>query len=173
MQKRKNKVNNPFFWLIVITVLPMLIGWLLYHYHDHFQFKSLNHGVLVNPPVAFHYGTENKWQIVYLSNGCCDKQCDDKLFTLHQLRKALGKNQERVGLSLAVSPACHLTETHDFQKIILTEQQYKTLQDQHISPNQIYLVDPLGNLFMSYRLTTDPMNILKDMKKVLEVSQIG
>ena len=39
--------------------------------------------------------------------------------------------------------------------------------------HKIYLIDPIGNLFMYYPDDTNPMNVLKDLKRVLEVSQIG
>ena len=47
------------------------------------------------------------------------------------------------------------------------------IQKDFVMQHKIYLVDPLGNLFMYYADTTDPMNVLKDLKRVLEVSQIG
>jgi cytochrome oxidase Cu insertion factor (SCO1/SenC/PrrC family) len=103
------------------------------------------------------------------------------MFTLHQLRIALGKDRNRVNLALIVDQQCQIKDIHDFSKYVLTEQQYTLLQSNlsqagdknFVANDKIYLIDPLGNLFMYYTNTTNPMNILKDLKKVLEVSQIG
>tara|TARA_A100001015_G_scaffold26700_1_gene29873 strand:+ start:1275 stop:1790 length:516 start_codon:yes stop_codon:yes gene_type:complete len=37
----------------------------------------------------------------------------------------------------------------------------------------IYIIDPLGNLVFRYAITTDPELVLKDLKRLLKVSQIG
>ncbi len=37
----------------------------------------------------------------------------------------------------------------------------------------IYLIDPLGNLMMSYAPGAKPKGMLEDMKRLLRLSQIG
>jgi hypothetical protein len=37
----------------------------------------------------------------------------------------------------------------------------------------LYVVDPLGNLMMSYDARQDPRGLLEDLKKLLRLSQIG
>ena len=46
-------------------------------------------------------------------------------------------------------------------------------EDKQLLKSKIYLVDPLGNGFMYYSATVNPLDILKDLKQVLKVSQIG
>jgi hypothetical protein len=38
---------------------------------------------------------------------------------------------------------------------------------------RIYLIDPLGNLMMSYAPGAKPKGLLEDMKRLLRLSQIG
>jgi hypothetical protein len=38
---------------------------------------------------------------------------------------------------------------------------------------RIYLIDPLGNLMMSYAPDAKPKGMLEDMKRLLRLSQIG
>ena len=40
-------------------------------------------------------------------------------------------------------------------------------------PDRIYVVDPLGNLMMSYPAGADPNGIRKDLARLLRVSRIG
>lgn len=185
MQTSHKKFNKPLFLLVILFVLPVVAGWFLYHYHEYFQFKTLNHGSLVNPPIptqqlGLYDEKQTKWQIVYMPKGCCDAQCEKMTFTLHQLRIALNKESKRVNLTLVLSTTCPAKQTHDFQKIDFTEQQYIQFKnafssiDNHFSVrDKIYLIDPMGNLFMQYSTLSNPMDILKDLKRVLEVSQIG
>lgn len=182
---KTQKVHFKLTLLVMIALFPALCGWFLYHYRDHFQFKTLNRGTLMSPAVQINdfqakNGTQKLWQIVYAPNGCCDSQCQKTMFTLHQLRLVLGKDSKRVGLTLVTNKTCAKTDAHDFNHIEFNQQQYTTLQNSLTqqnrttsADNKIYLVDPIGNLFMYYPGTVDAMNILKDLQRVLEVSQIG
>jgi hypothetical protein len=38
---------------------------------------------------------------------------------------------------------------------------------------RIFIVDPLGNLMMSYSRAIEPKGLLQDMKKLLKLSHIG
>lgn len=148
--------------VLVIFVFPVVTGSLLYHFHHLFKFKTLNHGVLLSTPVdvKFLYAdTQKKWRIIYVDDGVCNEQCKKLDFLLHQVQKALGKNQNRV-------------EVLQLNRNLPSVNRLQGLLAQPVG-NKIYLVDPLGNLFMYYLATDDPVNVLKDLKKVLEVSQIG
>lgn len=184
---QSNKKNYfKLFLIMLIFVLPLIVSDYLYMHHRNFQFKTTNHGVLVSPVVPVKELTpaanvKGKWQIVFMTNGCCDAQCDKTMFTLHQLRKALGNNSERVNLVLITDTTCVIKDTHDFAKLNFTSQQYTNLETaisnngdkNFLVKNKIYLVDPQGNLLMYYPGDVDQMNILKDIKHLLEVSQIG
>jgi hypothetical protein len=39
--------------------------------------------------------------------------------------------------------------------------------------DHIYVIDPLGNLMMSFPRDPDPSKILKDLQRLLRLSQIG
>jgi hypothetical protein len=39
--------------------------------------------------------------------------------------------------------------------------------------DRVYLVDPLGNLMMSYALDARPKGMLEDLKKLLRLSHVG
>ena len=147
------KGKTQFILLFLIFFLPMVLSWYLYHYHERFQFKTTNHGTLITPPIDAQFlvkSGEKKWKIIYVEEGICDAQCHQSKNDMLQVQKALGKDRDRVSV-LFISRQSH--------EILLK--------------NTIYLVDPIGNLFMSYPNAADPMNVLKDMKHLLEVSQIG
>jgi len=127
MQTKNKSTSRQLYLLFIISILPVLMGTFLYYFRDHFQFKTLNHGTLVNPPIHMQelgLAEEKKWRIVYLPTVCCDKQCDDTMYTLHQLRKLFNKDSKRVSLVLAANQTCTIHETHDFLKLLFTNQQY-------------------------------------------------
>ena len=45
--------------------------------------------------------------------------------------------------------------------------------DLPIEAQRLYIIDPLGNLMMSYPPDINPRGIMKDLKKLLKFSRIG
>jgi cytochrome oxidase Cu insertion factor (SCO1/SenC/PrrC family) len=160
------KNNKIFVFILSIFIFPLIASWILFHYHTHFHLKTTNHGTLIQTPVdiTFLETVPKKWHILYVTDKTCATDCQEINHQLQQVQKALGKNQDRV-ITLSISP-----KNAGIQKLqILLSQQNPSFVVSH----KIYLADPLGNLFMYYPDTTDPMNILKDLQHLLEVSQIG
>lgn len=144
-----------FISIIFVFLLPMIAGDLLYYFHDHFKLKQKNHGILLNPPLHATLGHHKQWQMILVYTDQCDKQCEKIFFNLQQVKKLLGEKSERVNVA-----------RFNFK-------QGEKVLGGNIDSNQIYLVDPLNNVFMSYLSSANPLDILKDLKTVLEVSSIG
>jgi hypothetical protein len=154
----------------------MLLSWFMYQYPDYFNFHTTNHGKLMQPMVHdanLLDAAHPSWQIVYAPQNCMAQSAEHKMFFLHQLRRALGKDADRVSLSLLTEQVCPLTDSHDFRKISLNAAEIRAALEDHQLESKIYLVDPQGNMFMYYSDSVSPMRILKDLKRVLEVSQFG
>ncbi|OAI49523.1 hypothetical protein AYO45_07015, partial [Gammaproteobacteria bacterium SCGC AG-212-F23] len=151
------KKTLPTVALTLIFILPLLLSTIIYFYRDHFHFNHMNHGALVNPLVPV-VGLENakKWRVIYLTGNDCDANCMQKSFELQQIPKVIGKNYDRVRVMVMKENYFHSANN------IFTFHQ-----------KQIYLVDPLNNLFMVYPEKTKPMDVLADIKRVLEVSHLG
>lgn len=188
-------------WLLVLItalfLLPLIgAGLLIGHWRPT---GSVHHGQLLEPArplpplrmttlagkpltlAALH----GHWQLVYLNDsGVCDGSCRDRLYYLHQIRVALGKDRPRVQtlLLLSWSPGPELRHWLDRSRIVNRE----ALADASIravftgafpaSPATqpaVYLIDPLGNLVLRYGPEVDPKGILKDLERLLKYSQIG
>lgn len=157
----KQKNYKPFLFLLLIFIVPILASGILFQFHQYAGLKTKNHGILINPPVMISgelLDNSRKWQIVYVTGASCDQNCENILQTLHQVKKALGKNTDRVVVKKTAEFSIKLEQLTQ-NNIALT--------------NKIYLIDPANNVFMYYPDTNNPMDILKDLKHVLEVSQIG
>ncbi len=166
-QKRKPQL----FLLMMVFVIPVLCSYFFYYYYEYFQFKTTNRGILVNPPIEAQYlysttkeGKQKKWRIIHAEDGACDDACQKINYQLSQVQKALGKESQRVDV-------ISMNKNVQLERLMSAFVQHG--EKEFAVKNKIYLVDPLGNLFMYYPNMTDPMNILKDLKKVLKVSQIG
>jgi hypothetical protein len=126
---------------------------------------------LLNPPltISFLNHDNGPWQVIYKPGHCSDKNTSPILKNLENVRQIQGENQRRVGLTLLLDEPCDVS-VHSFRQLTLSKQQRTSLQ---LQADQIYLVDPLNNVFMSYADNVNPMDIFKDLKRVLNASQIG
>jgi hypothetical protein len=161
--------------LVLIFVVPMVVSWVMYNYPDYFSFHTVNHGKLMDPMVtdASLVDAAHTWQIVYAPADCKSVEAEKKMFLLHQLRTALGKDADRVSLSLLTENDCTSADVHEFRRLVGNTAAIRAALEDHQVENKIYLVDPQGNVFIYYAENSEPLRILKDLKRVLEVSQIG
>lgn len=160
-----------------------------------------NKGELINPAVPLPEvalqrpdGTvlqadwlRGKWTIAYLGAGDCDEQCRKALYLSRQSRIALNKDMERVQRAfIATGPCCDqrfiATEHPDLIVALLDDEpDARTLLAAipalgGVPPAQarrLYLIDPLGNLVLSYPAAAPDKALLSDLKKLLRLSHIG
>jgi cytochrome oxidase Cu insertion factor (SCO1/SenC/PrrC family) len=127
-----------------------------------------------------------KWSMVYVGDGLCDDRCRKALYLTRQSRIALNKDMDRVQRVFLVTGRCcdrgFLAQEHpdlivarvdDDASAALLEP-FPTYGGVPLADaGRVYLVDPLGNLLMSYAPTAPDKALLTDMKKLLRLSHIG
>lgn len=164
---------------------------------------STNHGDLVTParplpdvtlPLAQGGAADpkllhGKWTLIYIGSGQCDARCREALTLIRQSRLALGDEMSRVQrVFLSTGECCdrpYLEQEHaglitlkahgDSASGLLREfsEAVGAPSGQIGQAGRIYIVDPLGNLMMSYAPTAAPRGLLEDLKKLLKLSHIG
>ncbi len=186
--------------IITVFFLPQIIAALLYFggWRPH---KFVNHGQLIRPvrPIAEvslqtldgkmlrFSALRGKWLMVYFGPAKCGSTCKQDLYKMRQVRLAEGDNADRVRRMFVV------TNDQDINDLRMILQEYPGM---HVitgpaaavaflagqftlngifpqSSNRIYVVDPLGNLMMSYPSDADPEGMRKDLARLLQVSQVG
>ena len=125
---------------------------------------------------------KDKWSMVYVS-GKCAEACKEKLHIMRQLHASLYKEiprMQRVWLTTTVDVT---TQKNDYPDMLILNQpteavvslaeQFKIADEQVLSADRLYLVDPLGHLMMSYRADTPAKNIRKDITHLMKYSWAG
>jgi len=198
-QRRRSRASL----LIVLALFaaPVLIAWLLFYVFPEWMPSSAsNHGDLVEParPLpAFNLDTvlgdavdqtylRGKWNYVYLHEGECDSVCVERLYKVRQLRLAHGKDIDRMQRlmlwradAVSTDARAELQSHFPGQVIALVPENselvsaFSTDAADPLLAGRIYLVDPLGNLMMSYQPDAEPRGIIKDMHRLLKYSGLG
>jgi SCO1/SenC len=185
----------------LLFLLPVVAATVLYVSGWRPEGKSLQHGELVQParPVGdaeltgadgapYRLNTlRGKWAFVYFSPLPCTQACRNSLYKMQQVRLAQGRDAPRVErvMIVAAAGAGALRElAQQYPGLVAVSGMRATLQTlarEFVSgqgtaldvPGRVYLIDPIGNLVLSYAPDADPSGMRKDLARLLRLSQVG
>jgi hypothetical protein len=127
---------------------------------------------------------KHKWTFLYVLTGPCAEHCRSRLYDTRQVRLALDRDMDRVQRVFIADPECCDAQfVHEQHPDLITIRAgaaaaplLALLPGQGSSDAQaprVYLIDPLGNLMMSYPADSKAKGMLEDMKRLLRLSSIG
>ncbi len=162
-----------------VCVAPVLAGWILYLFHWT-PGATGNYGELIAPRTLSGPPLEalrGKWLLVSFDAAACDAYCERKLYFMRQVRKAQGKEFERVERVWVVTdgqaPRPELLAAIEGTRVFPLKNPAFTADFPGTAVRHIYLVDPLGNLMLSFPQDPDPSKMVKDLQRLLKYSRIG
>lgn len=187
--KAIRKSRRTIILLLVAMCTPFIASYLLYFWEV--RPASINYGELL--PVKPVAGTglnllddtifrirqlRGKWVLLSVDSGKCDEQCRKKLYYMRQVRLVQNKEMNRIERLWLIdddeAPDPQIFKEYKdswFVKAknseILGAIPAKVSQHDHI-----YLIDPMGNLMMRFPKDPDPAKMVKDLKRLLQVSQM-
>jgi cytochrome oxidase Cu insertion factor (SCO1/SenC/PrrC family) len=199
---RRRRGRRQLLILAAIFFVPLAVAfWLYYGGSGWRPVGGTNKGDLIDPavplpsvPLTKADGTRTptdflrgSWTVAYLGDGACDERCRKALYLSRQTRIALNKDIDRVQrVFLATGgrvDAAFLAAEHPDLTVVLlgADPDSQALLAQipalgGVAPataGRLYLVDPLGNLMLSYSATSPDKALLTDVKKLLRLSHIG
>jgi hypothetical protein len=135
-------------------------------------------GELAGPePTLFR----SKWTLAYVGDGSCDASCRGTLYVMRQTRLALGTEMTRLERVFLVTANCcakdYLAREHAGITVLdASGAMGARLLDRFPAGDRahtLFIIDPMGNLMMRYDVRRDPRGLLVDLRRLLELSQIG
>lgn len=187
--------------LAALFLLPLALAFYTYYGGGWRPAGHVNHGLLVRPPRPLPEpalprvppaapGTaagapgetfRGAWTLLYVGDGTCAEDCRRALLVMRQTRLALNTDMTRVARMFLVTGACGAAQARaagDPGLIVLDASGPAAAALLGKFPaagrtHSLFVVDPLGNLMMSYDARTDPHGLLEDLRKLLRLSHIG
>ena len=192
----RNRKRLTLIALMALFLSPVLAAWLWTP--DTFR----NRGELIDPPqplvnvpMISPDGSDvdltnlfGRWTYVFFVEAGCDESCKQLADAVERVRLSQGKNEKRVRLMVITLSPNALPSLEEIRlsmpkTIVLgvNETEKEQLLRQFIpggggsaAPSGgIFLIDPMGNLMMSYPATADPTDLRKDISRLLRASRIG
>jgi len=196
-QKGFRKILNPFFAMLLIFGLPYAFAWYFIYSGDSVDFEAPNNnGLLVSPVIPLgefsftksdgtgfkHTDLAGNWTLFTVTSGC-ERACQETLFTIRQIRSAMGVNRKVIKPIVLLQTPEALSElpvdlTKEFPQLSIVNLQgnsHKTIIEpfSHVTSeieNSIFMVDPFGNLMMVYPAGSDQRGMMDDLKRLLKVN---
>jgi hypothetical protein len=176
--------------LAALYVLPLALAFILYYGSGWRPAGHVNRGTLIEPPrplpalsssPAGGEAFRGTWTLVAIGDGACDGDCVRALLVMRQVRLALNRDMTRVArLYIATGHCCEgaLSAPGDAGTQVVDASVPAVAQALAQFPaagreHAVFVVDPLGNLMMSYDARTDPRGLLIDLQQLLRLSHIG
>ena len=155
--------------------------------------RSRAHGTLITPTrplpeVVLHDAggrpepglfVQKRWSLVYVDAGPCEEGCRDALAAMrvvHALLNADASRVQRVLLYSGAAPDLAALEPGDLHALSLDGEAGARVLAAFPAPaaGRIYIVDPHGNLVMSYPGDSGArQGLLEDLRRLLVYSHIG
>ena len=203
MGNEQNKGRKQLILVIGFFVAPIIIAIIMYNLvPEGGPTNTKNHGDLVVPArplidvtLQYESGKEYKfsdmqktWLMIYIGDAGCDKTCADVLYKMRQSRLAQRGEHLRIKRlyistsGKAKASLLNVLKDHPGLDVVHGNssainnilKQYKLENKEGAkSAQRLYLVDPFGNLMMSYEKGFDAKGLIKDMTLLLKVSRIG
>ena len=196
MNAASQRGRQQFLLLAALFFAPLIAAVLLYFVLPDLQPDTrTNYGELITParplpdaPLLDADGAEaanevlrGRWSFIFVGGIDCDDACAEKLYQIRQIRTLLNEKRQRVqrvylapDVAALAAARQRLAEQHpDLRYFADTPRaDYRRFFGSE-DARALYLVDPLGNWLMRYPGDADSKGILKDIKKLLRVAQIG
>lgn len=167
--------KKPLFIILGLFIAPILVAKLVL-VNDWYQGAKTNTGTLITPPLTLA-SPPQAWLLLYNPNQECGAVCQESLWQVQQVHTLLASAGSRVQRYLTTTPTL-ASESIDLK--VLTKSQLNLEKQQQLTLDTLYLVDPLGNIFMQYQFPVNKAaalkvsaGLLKDVKRLLKISKIG
>ncbi|GMR08448.1 MAG: hypothetical protein BMS9Abin26_1453 [Gammaproteobacteria bacterium] len=200
--KQKNRGRQTLILLVAVFSLPVVLAILFYSVDGLKPERTTNAGELITParPLVLEgfvdaqarpfslQNIQHKWTLVYIGDSSCDSICQEKIYLMRQIRWSQGKEMQRIQRLFIVTDKSGMTDTRAIIEkypgmFVATAD--KPVMDKFVAqfeingisatttPGRIFIIDPIGNLMMSYGADAPPKGIVSDLIKLLKFSRAG
>lgn len=198
MNEQQKKNQRLILIIAAMSILPLAMAW-VFKLNPQWLSTPGNRGQLISPPVltersewsgfdAFSRDNmqelEGRWVMIHvIPDAQCADECRKALHKTKQLWLMMNKDLTRIRRAVVlladVDADAAAAWWQDDDRLLRVKpeqtlrQKIQALGNGKLSSGMLLLMDPLGNVMMQYQPGFDPYDVRSDLKKLLQVSQIG
>lgn len=166
-------------FITLLFVVPIVMAMFMYFSDTAIPVGSAAKGRLIAPPKVLPQETFLRiWSLVVLTDDECDTTCLTALENIRQIRLSLGAKMTRVQtVFIPASETAIRPDLADEHPVLIVVDPGNSKEIRNIvgayKNGEVFLVDPLGNLMMSYPAGSGMGDIRTDVTHLLKLSGIG
>ena len=178
-------------FILLLCAVPVVVAYIAFYFWQPQQ-GTMNYGELLPPRLLPDAALQTvdggkfrmsdlrgKWVLLQADSAACDQNCRQKLYYLRQLRLTQGKDMERIERVWIIddngTPRQELMKEYSGTLLIrgAGSALLAALPAVSSAKDHVYVVDPKGYLMLRFPRNADPRKMVKDITRLLKVSQIG
>lgn len=169
--------------VVLVAVGPMILATSMYKFKFWVPEDRSFHGQLIgNGQSRADLGVqaeESRWQLLVSAPGDCAADCRQLVYLARQIQIGLGRDAARASHALASAQPLSADYAAQLSREYPQLQRYPLeLPRYHkaapgIEVPQLWIVDPHGNLVLRYGADVNGKDLLKDLRQLLKLSNIG
>lgn len=187
MSVGKNRIN--LIIIFAVGLVPLFVAYFVFVFFPTWlPDLTTNEGQLILPPVSNELIglslTDSKWSLIIPMGESCDEKCERRFYLARQVHVALGKESNRLKRILITTGTGNtagvkkmMVKYKGMHKVVLDGDQVVSVLKKVVAfpimGNFIFLMDPNGNIMMFYSMAKIGKPMLKDLKHLMKISNIG
>ncbi|MES2819259.1 MAG: hypothetical protein V4812_09785 [Pseudomonadota bacterium] len=170
--------------ILLVVIGPMFLAAAMYKFGFWVPDSRNYHGELLGTgqsrsDLGVEGAQETRWQLLVTAPQACAEDCQQLIYLVRQIQIGLNRDASRATHGLAVAQPLPADYDQQLQReypqlgryTLDTRAYGKTAGD---APGaQLWIIDPHGNLVLRYDASTTGKAVLKDLRHLLKISQIG
>lgn len=169
--------------VLLVAIGPMILATSMYKFKFWVPDNRSFHGELIgNGQSRADLGVqtqESRWQLLVSAPSDCSADCQQLVYLARQIQIGLGRDAGRASHALAITQSLSADydaklsrEYPQLQRYSLELSRYRKAAPGIETP-QLWIVDPHGNLVLRYGAEVNGKDLLKDLRQLLKLSNIG
>jgi hypothetical protein len=184
--RSSSRARRTLLLLAAVCIAPVLAAYVVYYLFP--RTAKVNYGTLLQTvPAPAIEGTtadgtpfrladlKGRWVLLLAESGRCEAACEYRLFATRQARTMQGRERERlVRVWIGAGGGMPAPEVlAQDPGLVVVRGSAGALAAMPVGGHGIWVVDPLGNLVLSYPDDPDIKGIANDLSRLLGASRIG
>jgi hypothetical protein len=184
----QKKIAAKLLIVLLICLAPMIGALFLYQARDGLHFVTKNTGTLLQPPVpASELGLLDaqghpvdiqsfglRWWLVLYTPDVCDIKCTEVVAYFNTIHLSLTEHQHRLGEFVITSNALNTAKLPKLSTLHVAKITKPLPESLPLHQGYgLWIMDPNGNIILSYDPSTLDNRPLLDLRHLLKVSRIG
>jgi len=181
LSRRKGRLQ--LILVLLVAIGPMILATSMYTFKFWVPDSRSFHGELIgNGQSRADLGVqtqESRWQLLVSAPRDCSADCQQLVYLARQIQIGLGRDAGRASHALAIAQPLSADydaklsrEYPQLQRYSLELSRYQKAAPGIETP-QLWIVDPHGNLVLRYGAEVNGKDLLKDLRQLLKLSNIG